>query len=455
MEPAEQIAYTLTQWTGRKPGYDTYRAYAEGQHQLTYATEDFAAKYGAQVKHLRENLCEAAYTVFTDRLAVESWGDTAAVDTMTEEGLGRVLGLVFDESFRCGDAYILVWYGSDGQPTPHYHRADEMVPHIDPIEPGRLDWAAKPWIDADHHGRINIYDDAQVTRWRTSNRLTKDATLGDVPLDPRQWVEHADDDGGPVIPHDFGAVPVCWMPQASTQIGGYGRSILTDVIPLQDATNKSLADLIITAEAYSRPLRYLLNYRPEGSNPLAMAGDYMTAVGRVVGAQVRKFDPRRQQIFTHDGGGPFGQLDPADLSQLIAVQDAFAIKIGRVIGVPPFYITQVSGDVPSGESLRILASRMTARIRRFQRDATPVLRGLAQLLGIDDPQIAWADPMGLDEMERWTRAQIQQTLGYPLEDILRDLGEPDVEGVMQRAAAAQATNAAAIGKALRDGEIGY
>ncbi|QXT62746.1 phage portal protein [Tessaracoccus palaemonis] len=450
------IGAIVTEWRHRLPGYTEQRNYCDGNHQLRFATPDFEAKYGSQVRALRENLCEGVVSAFTDRLAIASWGDKAAAKIDDAEGLERLLGYVHDEAFRCGDGYVLVWPGPDGQPTPHYHRADQIVPHVDPANPAVLDWAAKIWVDTNHYGRINIYDRHQVERYRTLGRLPEDHHASDLPENPTAWIPMDLDGEGDVIRHTFGATPALWWKQGADTADGHGKSILTNVIPLQDANNKSVANLVVTEEAYARPFRYLLNFKPASDNPFVAAGEYMTAMAKAANSTVkRRFDPSRQQIFTHDGPGPFGQLDPADLQQLVKVQDAWAVKIARVVGIPPYYLTQTSGDVPSGQSLRVLTSRLTARVRRFQRDSAPVLRGLAQLLGIPEPDITWAPPMDLDPLEKWQVAQIRQSLGLALEDVLTDTGTADIEGVVERATAATSQRLGDMGKALRDGQIGF
>lgn len=450
------IPEIITTWRKRLPGYTQQRHYFDGNHQLRFATPDFEAKYGRQVRALRENLCEGAVTAFTDRLSVASWGDAAAAALGSTEGLTRLLGYVHDEAFRCGDAYVLVWPGTDGKPNPHYHRADQIVPHVDPDDPSVLDWAAKVWVDGKRYGRINVYDRDVVERYRTGSPLVEGHSSSDVPERADAWVPMDLDDEGDVIRHTFGAVPVLWWKQGADSADGYGKSILSNVIPLQDALNKSVANLVVTEESYARPFRYLLNFKPESNNPFTAAGEYMQAMASAATTAVkRKFDPTRSQIFTHDGPGPFGQLDPADLLQLVKVQDAYAVKVGRVVGIPPYYLTQTSGDVPSGQSLRVLTARLTARVRRFQRDSGPVLRGLAQLLGIPEPEITWAPPMDLDPLEKWQVAQIRDGLGMALEDVLADTDTADLEGVIQRATESSSSKLGAMGRALRDGQIGF
>lgn len=140
------------------------------------------------------------------------------------------------------------------------------------------------------------------------------------------------------------------------------------------------------------------------------------------------------------------------MAKLIEVQDAFALKVARVIGVPSYWFTQTSGQVPSGESLRVLTTRRNSAISRFQRSASPVWRGLASLLGMgDDVTPQWESPMPLDPIEKIDIAERKKRLGYALRDAIAGLDEADEAGIIQRADEAASTSAAAIGRSFREG----
>jgi len=425
----QDVSAAIARWKITTPGYRMFADYYAGRHQIKFATQNWQEKYGPIVLGLRENLCPAVVSAFTDKMEVESWGvDT--LDETAEAGLARLHARINRESFRTGDAYVLVWPGPDGAPRPHYHRADQFVHHVSPTDPAVLDWAAKVWQDGDW-GRVNVYYEDRVERFRTVQPVGskgEPAKIADWPEQADKWAEYngdGDQDTDPaVITHQFGVVPVCWFPHDPED--DRGRSILTDVIPLQDALNKSVADLVVTGETYARPFWYLLGYKPELKlDP---------ATGKL--AAPPKFDPTRQQIFTSDAPGPMGQLDPPDLTRLLAVQDGYALKIARVVGMPAYYLTQTSGDVPSGESLRTLTSRLTAAVRAHERETTPVWRGLLQLLGIDGwPR--WADPTPIDAGERLDQAVIKRRdLGLALVDVLEQMGETDAQQLADNAAAA-------------------
>lgn len=440
----------ITQWATRQNTYRLLHDYYRGNHQLRFASRDYLAKQTQKlltdtVMSLRENLCPAAVTAFTDGIAIQQWTTTddghdndGAAKT---HGLSRLEGFIDRAGFIYGDAYAIVWPNSDGTPTPVFCDPTTMAAKPDPDDPSQLSWAARIWTD-DGYGRVNLYLPDRLERWITKNRIA-----GDMPTTDDAWTGCIDGYED-IIPHPFGVVPVCWWKRDPDDHMSHGHSILTDVIPLQDALNKTLADLIITTETYARPFYALLNHDVEET----MRNPYAPTPTRPTSSQGINFD--KQQIWATNGPGPLLRFDPPDLTPLLKVQDAFAAKIARVVGIPYHYLSQTSGDVPSGEALRILSTRRTATIRAWQRDAEPVWNGLLQLLGVE-PGIQWAEPMPLDPLEQLQVAQAKQQLGYALTDIVHDLDEPDPEGVVQRASDAAAQSAQAAGRALMNGTIGY
>lgn len=473
--PLSDVVSAVAEWKTRAPSYAMFRDYYEGQHRYTFASPTFLQKYQWVLENARENLCPAVVSAFVDKLSITGWdgaGAEAASKLFAEAKLDRVANLVHTEAFRCGDGYALAWKTRrDSAARAFYHRADQIVPRTSDDDPETLDWAAKLWLDRRGFGRVNVYYPTRVERFITTYRLdtsnrgsswlsevegaesdrsSNTAASGDA----AEWPETEnayrtyDGDGDPdVIPHDFGRVPVVWFARDPESQGGHGRSVLRDVIPLQDGLNKSVADLIVGGEAFAQPLRYLLNYQGEKRiDP---------ATGQATEEKL-SYDETRNRIFGVRGPGPFGQLDPPDATKLIAVQDAFALKIARVVGIPAYYMTQTSGDVPSGQSLRVLSSRLTSGVGDFQQDATNPWTELAALLGVADVRPQWAPAAPTDETEELEAAKIRQDLGYPFASIARKLGEDeddleqiDKDRVAEEALAATAGEIAA--RAARDG----
>lgn len=459
LDQADLLA-AVKEYNARRTQYLDYYEYYKGNQELKYAAAAFRREYGQQYEGLRENLLPGLISAFTDELEVASWGSEANDKIESELGLKSLLGMVFDESFRCGDGYVLGWpRSSDQKVVPHYIKAVNAVPKVDPEDPSQLLWLARFWVNG-KYGRVNIYYNDRVERWVTASEMASLDSQGNVqvtsewPTSDASWIEYYPEDpaeGGPVITHTFGKVPAIWLKQSPMDPYEHGISILDDAIPLQDMLNRELADSMVLASAYSKPFWYLLNYQPPANeNPLvsaqqlaqAAAGVYASLAGTPTNvgsqdsmdAQAKRFNRAEQSIFAHDGPGPMGQLEPPDLLKLLDLQDRIALKMARVIGLPSYYITQTSGDVPSGASLRVLRQRMSARIGRFQAISTPVLKGLGELLGMSDPDVTWTKGAELDPLEQVEVAVAKKRdLGYALSDAIRDLDEEDAEGIVQRA----------------------
>lgn len=458
---------------GARPTYRLFRDYYDGRHQLRFATQKFQNDYGQLVMSLRENLCPAVVAGFTDDLALKSWGEGLQLDTATEQGLSRLLGQWVQEAWKSGDGYVIAWPNRRGVVVPHFQTAETGIPVVDPDDPARLSLYVKHWVDpSDGHGRAFLLYPDHAERYITERRLLQDGSNAPEPFptDAEGWRPYTADGDPATIPHAFvvegnQVVPACWLPLDSSTPGGYGRSILTDVIPLQDALNKSVADMVVLGEDYAEPFWYLLKYRSEDraratTNPYAPSAPALppppgvppvagleTSTGTGYPQAQQRFDRRRQSLFVTSAEGPMGQLEPPDLTRLLKVQDGFALKIARTVGLPSFYVTQTSGDVPSGESLRVLATRRTGRLRRFQNMALPVLRGLGQLLGMEDPQPVWEPVVMVDELEKWQIAEAQNGMGLALEDVLDYADMPDAAEVAARAR----TTDARVGAALLGG----
>ena len=453
-------AIVETDTSTTRPPYRVFADYLAGRHQLKFATADFTTTHGDLLESLRENLCPMVRAGFTDTLALDGWGSDANDAVADAYGLDRLLGLVNNEAWGHGDAYVIVWPDRTGRPVPHFQRAERMIPYADRDNPAVLDMLVKRWVDPAGWGRATVLYPDHMERYVTADKLV-DHTRGAAvrvnpfPTDPAAWRPYTDDGDPAIVPVWSDVMPACWWKLDADDVFGYGRSILTDVVPLQDGLNKALADLIVLSETYARPFWYLLKYRAaevvQNLNPFAATvptPSTSVGSGSLVGPDApvtppgitapprRRFDPNRQRIFTTPGEGPFGQLDPPDATKVIEIHTEFKTKVAGVVGLPMYYLAQTSGDVPSGQSLRVLSERRTARARRFQRDANPVLKGLGELLGMPDAVApAWEPIMGLDPTEAWDIAEAQDRIGLDVEDILMGLDYPDAANVAARARA--------------------
>lgn len=441
MLPQETITQAITERTTRAPQYDLYRDYEQGRHKHPYATKAFRNKYGWVLSQARLNACAQVRTNFTDLVQIQAWaGEEAeqAENISDTTDLPRTLDLAINESWRCGDAYILVWPDADGNNRAWFHRADQVIVHYDPERPGHLLNAVKIWVDDNGHGRANIYTPTTVHRYISSTKLRHTPTSAvqwENAKSVASWHPYTDSTGTGDITHNFGQVPFIHLPYDPQTEGGTGRSILRDIIPLQDGLNHAAHAIIISTEKQAREIRVLFNYTQEHTlNPIT--GQFET--------KPLQLDDATNSILGVPGPGPMQQFEPVTPTGLLAIKREYFTDIANTVGMPVSDIVPDLGNIPSGAALRVLAARRTRAVKNYTRSITGALTNLMKMLGANAyPE--WADPSPTDDTEKLANAQARLDLGYPLAEILPDLGEApeDIERITTGAAQQTAAYAAA------------
>ncbi|QKN87765.1 portal protein [Microbacterium phage Nebulous] len=156
---------------------------------------------------------------------------------------------------------------------------------------------------------------------------------------------------------------------------GFGATLAA----LQDRVNHSILDQTVIAEMYARPFWYLLNVELPPKNPYlpptAQGEEALTEQKRVSGAGGR--------IFTTSAGGPFGQLTPPTIQDMVAYHDSIINKVPLTTGIPAHYFKPGEGTPPTGVALKVLSKRFNNRIARIRDDLQPELERLCDVLGVE------------------------------------------------------------------------
>lgn len=422
--PVADVLTAVADHVKRAPGYDTYRDYEEGRHAYPYASNAFKRKFDWILKSARANACYTVRSNFTDLVRVESWsgaGAKAATELSEAIDLDMVMDLAVNEAWRCGDGYVLVWPDKNGEPRPWYHRADQVGFRLSPDDPSTIDLAWKIWVDAAGYGRVNLYSATEVERWVTLGKVRNsdnDPVSWDGVKVDTAWGPYIGDGEPEIQAHDFGEVPWVHVPFDAQSQGGHGRSILRDVIPLQDGLNHAVHAIIVNTEQYARPVRALMNYEADRSI------DPTTGKQRESKLEV---DETRDSVFGFKGDGPLIQLDPPNSENILAVKRDWHTDIANTVGVPVSDVVPDLGNIPSGAALRVLAARRTATVRSFLRASRGKFSTVMRLLGVPDAFPEFADPAPTDATEQLELAEARSRLGVPLEENLRQMGYDDAD----------------------------
>lgn len=157
---------------------------------------------------------------------------------------------------------------------------------------------------------------------------------------------------------------------------GFGGTLAA----LQDRLNHSIIDLTVVAEMYARPFWYLLSTQLAPHNPFlppALQADQEDAM-----KEVKTKGAASGRIFTTSSEGPFGQLEPPTITDMVTYHDSIIDKVSLATGIPQYYFKPGTGTPPTGIALMVLSKRFNNRVSRIRDDINDELERLAALLGV-------------------------------------------------------------------------
>ena len=198
---------------------------------------------------------------------------------------------------------------------------------------------------------------------------------------------------------------------------GFGASLAA----LQDRANHSIIDQTVIAEMYARPFWYLLNVQLAPKNPYLPQGAQQQDTDAM---QEQEDDGASGRIFTTSSEGPFGQLDPPTIADMIGYHDSIIDKIPQSFGVPAHYVRPGNGTPPTGVALKVMSKRFNNKIARMRDDLQAELERLATLLKVE--RTVEVEGKAEKEFELWNTSDdlLQESLdahgislsqmGYPL-----------------------------------------
>lgn len=422
----------------RDERYRLAMAYYAGDHRLRFATEKWRNAFGQAFRAFSDNLCAPVVDAYTDRLQVrgfdaqggeESAGEVAGT---VEQAVGALWrdnrmdvqsGQVHHDAVLCGDGYAIVW-------RPEQTDAGPVAPVIYPQSPrhcavdydeevpGRKTFAGKVWRQRDGRVRLTLYYPDHVERYVTRTGR-KDAG---IPDSTRTFVAYDEDRAGGEFDNEWGVVPVFHFANAKG-VGQAGVSVLEPVFSLNDALNKAVLDMLVSMEYVSYPQRWASGIDEE-LDPVTRAP---------TGQPAFKPGPERMWLLENPEA-KIGQLDQADLTQHVAVQESIRTEITRVTGIPRHLLLGVvaGGDWPSGESLRNAEARLTKRsedlMGLFGPEWSAAMMLALRMAAVPTPSVLetlWVPAETRQDRTQAETAVLKKTIGVSEAQLQRELGYTD------------------------------
>jgi len=454
--PATKLVASLAgQNSARQTQYTTYRQYYDGDHgtQLTARQRKYLSVGTGQ--EFNVNYCPLVVDALVERLGVTGFevhpppparrtnsraaaleAQVQAVtpttlgtdvqrdlvwDWWTQNRMDAVQNIVHHAAVRDGDSYVVVeWDNEKHIPVfcdePAWDGTEGVQVHYSHDKRRQIEFASKWWTLTQADGtqvvRCNLYYPDRIEKYSRGGEAgswTQYLDEGQKTW-PIPWV---DGHGQPL------GVPVVHFKNRD-QGYNYGQSELQDVLPVQQALNKAIIDLLAAADTTGFRIYWML-------------GDDPSEITISPGTWVYSERPP-----TGEDGASMGYFPGEDLGALIQFKDAFVTEIARVSRTPTSFF-QVSGHRPAEGTLKQEEVGLVAKAIKCQtdfgnawEDAMRVACVLYNAFGAQTPAdqvdplssfvTQWKDCQTRNARDHLEALKIKRELGVPEEQLWAEMG---------------------------------
>jgi hypothetical protein len=411
---AEQtdIAWAVETIAEQRKRAERYDKYYRGEQPVYLDAPEYSEDFRDFLRGQLANICPAVVAALTDRLEITGIeGDETAAAQMwqfwEDWNLAGTANRVHTEMVKSGDAYLLVWPDEDGVPRLYPHTALNVCHEHDDEKPEVITKAAKLWkVGKRYH--LTLYYADRIERYRTAQDDNGWPSTRAI-FEP---FEDAETDA--VIPNPYDRVPVFHFPYQS-DMHGHGTSLLRDIIPRQNSINENLINRAVVLRFQAFPLRIIMGVDADAD-----------AEGRPT-APLRIGIDRLLTLANPQGG--IAEFKAASIEPYTTAIREDLNLVTVMTGIPPHHFQTLSGDFPSGESLKVSESRLVSRIKDAQVDLSSdwnrVLQFMLAILGTAkaDVRVMWREPITRSENEEVERAAVKvERIGISQEMAWEELG---------------------------------
>lgn len=316
--------------------YEEFENYYVGDHNLAFATDRWEDTFGEEFEEFADNWCQVVVDALADRMHVTGWDtqdDQELIDATEEiwdfNNLETEELDLYTSTLTKGDGFLIVWPNpdTDGEVDIFFNDALNCNVVYDPENKRVVARAAKHWEDTDGQHHLRLYFPNRTEQYIVPTQTNQALLSGfQVPDDnlPSGWQREGAD-----IPNPYNVVPVIHFRNKRTN-STHGLSEIKSVIPIQNAINKLLMDLMVGSEFGSFRQKYMTGagHPPEG---------WKAGTGRVWAST----DPNAR----------FGEFGQIDLEPITRAVESLIGHVAKITQTPMHYL-RPSGDMPSGEALK-------------------------------------------------------------------------------------------------------
>lgn len=439
MDPVDMLRRMHGEMMHRRRVMDLATAYYDGDHRLAFASEKFLEAFGGLFGAFADNWCALVVDAVEERLEVQGFrvgaeveADAQAKRIWEENELDLQSAMGHTDGLIQGAFYATAWQrgdaGTDDETTPEItvESARTAIVLTHPKMRRRRMAGLRCWMDDDGYEHAELFTPKRVYLFRSKSKRT-----GAI-FDPRrvQWIGEtmpdlaANLDSSSSMENPLGVVPMVEFlnrPRLSTsrRVGWAAHSELTSVIPIQDAANKMLADMLVASEFAAFPQRWVTGWEPDTDEETdeVIPPKFKSGPGST--------------WWTESDDAKFGAFPTVSVDQYVKAIELLVQHIASISSTPPHYL-RASADRLSGESLKSAETGLVAKVRRKQRNFgagwEEVMRiagkiaNVSELANAESMETIWRDPETRTESEHVDAVMKKQTLEVPAEQLWEELG---------------------------------
>jgi len=320
-----------------------YYRYYEGDQPMVFTYDKLVQIFGRSGLKFIQNWCAVVIDSVCDRLVFRGW-DLAKGDRefreaslpLLQSSISNLAYEVHLDALVTGNGYIVLDIADDDSIVGYRNRPEQMAVIYEEEDPTRMAFAAKMWRDASDTF-LNLYYEDEIVKFNgpfgleTASGFNKDYEVGANPFDK---------------------IPVVHFMTRAKE--------LANIIPLQDAVNKTFSDMMVVGEFNAFPQRWAVT-QADVSN---LKSDPQSILKFPKGAS----DEENTQI---------GEFGAASTKGYLETIESLASVISVISRTPKYYFLPTGASI-SGDALIVMEAPLVKKVERYIEAFTePWLRYLS------------------------------------------------------------------------------
>jgi hypothetical protein len=414
------LTTAVNQLLDKRADYDTAQAYYEGAVEEVFASTSVKRALKRTGDHFRINFAATPVNAVNNRLEI------ASVSAISEEAgsyldrawasneLQLEVAQVHKNALVYGDAYLVLERLEDGF-AAYYNSPKNVCVLYDEENPRLKRCAAKVWTvsvsDSDKprtKTRVNLYYADRIEKYISrAERLPMTPKASDF----EPYADEYTDENGH-MPNVLGFVPVFHFrtehPEGKPEhLAAYGA---------QDMINKLAITQMAANDFHGFPQRYVLaDDASTEATDFGEDSEENTSLGNNPGETL--WLQRVKEV---------GQFKAADPRTFLEPYREYIRSLAVITSTPVHYF-QPTGNVPSGEALRVAEAPLVKKVRTRQLSFGATWREVfTSILAIggykEDVQVHWKAVETFDNKESWETARIKIQTGLPFAQTMKEQG---------------------------------